>query len=83
MGIFIGGTSSLQRREGESFYTYPHKTSSWELASRNWNIQKLKYSRYRKNWTLRFRKPDYLIFHGSVIYVVYEDIVFYSSHLGF
>jgi hypothetical protein len=27
MSIFTGGTSSFQRREGESFYTYPPKTS--------------------------------------------------------
>jgi hypothetical protein len=32
--IFIGGTSSPQRREGKSFYTIK-KTSHWKLASRN------------------------------------------------
>jgi hypothetical protein len=38
--IFIGGTSSPQRREGggELLY-YPLKTSHWKLASRNWNIR--------------------------------------------
>jgi hypothetical protein len=36
---FMGGTSNLQRRKGESFYTCPPKTSRWNLASRNWNIR--------------------------------------------
>jgi hypothetical protein len=35
VSIFIGETSSLQRREGESFYTCPPKTSHWELAITN------------------------------------------------
>jgi hypothetical protein len=49
----------------------------------NQNIQNLKYSRYRKNWTLWFRKPDCLIFSGSARCVVYEAIVFHSYHVGF
>jgi hypothetical protein len=32
---------------GGSFYTCPLKTSHWELASKNQNIQNLKYSSYR------------------------------------
>jgi hypothetical protein len=43
---FVGGTSTLQRREGESFYTCPPKTSHWKLASKNWNIRYLKSSRW-------------------------------------
>jgi hypothetical protein len=39
MSIFVGETNNLQRREGGSFYTCPAKTSRWELASRNQNIQ--------------------------------------------
>jgi hypothetical protein len=35
---FVGSTSNFQRREGESFYIYPPKTSRWKLASKNWNI---------------------------------------------
>jgi hypothetical protein len=77
------GTRSLQRREGESCFTCPLKTSRWKLASKNRNIQNLKYSRYRENQTLLFEKPDCLIFHGLVRCVVYEDIVFHSSHLSF
>jgi hypothetical protein len=48
VSIFVGGTSSLQMREGESFYTYPSKTSRWELASRNQNIRfwKPKHSKF-------------------------------------
>jgi hypothetical protein len=34
MNIFVGGTSNLQMREGESFYTCHPKTSHWELASK-------------------------------------------------
>jgi hypothetical protein len=90
MSIFVGRTSSLQRREGWIFYTYPPKTSHWKLASKNWNIwfwnrniQNLKYSCYRQYRTLRFGKPDCLIFPGSVRCIVYEAIVFHSSHLGF
>jgi hypothetical protein len=51
MSIFIGGTSILQSWEGERFYSCPQKTSRYELASRNRNMQNVKYSRYRK-------KPD-------------------------
>jgi hypothetical protein len=36
---FMGGTSFLQRREGEIFYTCPPKTSRWKLDSKNWNIR--------------------------------------------
>jgi hypothetical protein len=36
---FMGDTSTLQRREGESFYTCPPKPSRWKLASKNWNIR--------------------------------------------
>jgi hypothetical protein len=43
---FMGGISFLQMREGESFYTYPSKTSRWKLASKNQNIQYLKTSRW-------------------------------------
>jgi hypothetical protein len=39
MSIFIGGTSTLQRREREKLLYYPPKTSHWELANRNQNIQ--------------------------------------------
>jgi hypothetical protein len=41
---FMGGTRSLQTREGESFYTCPPKTSHWKLVSKNWNIWHLKTS---------------------------------------
>jgi hypothetical protein len=34
MSIFIGKTSSLQRREGERFYTCPKK-----LAVGNWPVE--------------------------------------------
>jgi hypothetical protein len=88
--IFVGGTSTLQRREGEKLLYYPPKTSYLNLASRNWNIRfsnrniwNLKYSHYRQNRTLRFVKMGCLIFPGSVRSVVYEAIVFHSSHLGF
>jgi hypothetical protein len=90
MSIFVGGTSGLQRSEGESFYTCPPKTSRWELISRNWNIrfenrniQNWKYSCYRKNRILQFGKPNCLVFLGSVRYVVYEAIVFSLISLGF
>jgi hypothetical protein len=43
---FMGGTSSLQRREGERFYTCPQKTSHWKLGSKNQNIQYLKTSHW-------------------------------------
>jgi hypothetical protein len=39
MSIFVGETSTLQRREGEKLLYYPPKTSHWKLASRNQNIQ--------------------------------------------
>jgi hypothetical protein len=29
ISIFVGGTSTLQRREGEIFYTCPQKTNRW------------------------------------------------------
>jgi hypothetical protein len=46
---FVGGTSCLQRREGESFYTCLPKTSRWKLASKNQNIRFLKLNiRYLK-----------------------------------
>jgi hypothetical protein len=45
---FVGGTSTLQRREGENFYIYPPKTSHWKLACKNWNI--------------RFWKPEHPVF---------------------
>jgi hypothetical protein len=35
---FVGGTSTLQMREGETFYTCPPKTSRWKLARKNRNI---------------------------------------------
>jgi hypothetical protein len=41
-----------------------------------------KYSRYRKNQTLRFGKLDCIIFSGSARCVVYEVIMFHLSHLG-
>jgi hypothetical protein len=47
MNVFMDETSNLQRREGESFYTCPQKTSHWELGSRNQII------RFR-NWNIRF-----------------------------
>jgi hypothetical protein len=89
MSIFVGGTTSPQRREGGRFYTYPTKTRCWELAiktrissfgigtSRIWIIA------LQANRTLRFGKPDCTVFSGSVICVVYEAIVFHPSHLGF
>jgi hypothetical protein len=61
----------------------PPKTSHWELASKNQNIQNLNHSRYRQNRNLRFGKPDCPIFPGLVSCVVYEAVVFHSSHLGF
>jgi hypothetical protein len=36
---FMGSTSTLQRRERESFYTCPQKTSCWKLSSKNRNIR--------------------------------------------
>jgi hypothetical protein len=33
--IFVGRTSTLQRREGEKLLYYPQKTSNWKLASKN------------------------------------------------
>jgi hypothetical protein len=47
---FVGGTSTLQRREGGSFYTCPKKTSHWKLATKNWNI--------------RFWKQEHLVFEN-------------------
>jgi hypothetical protein len=46
---FMGGTSNLKRREGESFYICPPKTSRWKLASKNRNIRfwKLKHPVFR------------------------------------
>jgi hypothetical protein len=41
---FVDGTSSLQRREGESVYTCPPKTSRWKLANKNRNIRYLETS---------------------------------------
>jgi hypothetical protein len=38
MRVFVGGTSSLHRREGEKLLYCPPKTSHWKLASRNQNI---------------------------------------------
>jgi hypothetical protein len=68
----------------------PPKTSHWELSSRNWNIRfwkwniwNLNYSCYSLNQTHRFGKPEHLIFQGSERCVVYEAIVFHSSHLDF
>jgi hypothetical protein len=52
--IFVGGTSNIQRGEGEKILYYPQKTSHWKLASRNQNIWNFKYSLYRPNRTLRF-----------------------------
>jgi hypothetical protein len=67
--IFIGGTCTLQRREGEKLLYYPPKTSHWKLASKNWNIRFwnwnirfLKYSRYRLNQTLRFENQNIRFF---------------------
>jgi hypothetical protein len=80
--IFVGGTSNPQRGRGKLLY-YPLKTSRWKLASRNWNIQFLKYSRYRPNRTLRFGNRNIRFFQGLVRGEVYEAIVFHSSHLGF
>jgi hypothetical protein len=39
MSIFVGETSTLQRREGGKLLYYPPKTSHWKLACRNQNIQ--------------------------------------------
>jgi hypothetical protein len=79
----------LKGGKGEAFKPSP-KTNHWKLASRNWNIRfwnrniwNLKYSRYRKNWTLWFGKPYCLVFPSSVRSVVYKAIVFHSSRLGF
>jgi hypothetical protein len=47
MDIFVGGTNTLQRRAGKSFYTCLSKISHWELASKNQNIRNLKTSRWR------------------------------------
>jgi hypothetical protein len=90
MSIFIGGTSCLQRREGEKVLYCPPKTSHWKLASRNWNIRfwkqnirNLKYTFYMQNRTLQFGKSDCLIFPSLERSVVYEVIVDHSSHLSF
>jgi hypothetical protein len=84
--IFIGETSSVQRREGGKLLYYPSKTSHRKLASTNRNIQfsnrnirHLKYSRYRQNRRLRFVKPDCLVFPGSERSAVYEVIVFHLT----
>jgi hypothetical protein len=37
--IFIGGTSTLQRREEKELLYYLSKTNRWKLASRNRNIR--------------------------------------------
>jgi hypothetical protein len=81
--IFNGGTSTLQRREGEKLLYHPPKTSCWKLASRNRNIRFcnqnilfLKYNCYWPNQNIWF-------FQGLVRGVVYEAIVFHSSLLGF
>jgi hypothetical protein len=77
-------------RGGGKLLYYPSKINHWKLASRNRNIQfwnrnicNSKYSHYRQNRTLRFVKPGCLVFSGSVRSIVYEAIVFYSSHLAF
>jgi hypothetical protein len=80
--IFISGISSPQRREGEKLLYYLPKTSRWKLASRNWNIRFLKYSRYRSNQTLQFGNQNIRFFQGLVRGGVYETIMFHSSHLG-
>jgi hypothetical protein len=61
---FVGGTSSLQMREGESLYTCSPKTSRWKLASKNRNIRYLTTNHCSSsvqtgpsglgNWTIRF-----------------------------
>jgi hypothetical protein len=78
--IFIGGTNIPQRKKWGKLLYYPPKTSHWKLASRNWNIRFLKYSRYRPNRTLQFGHRNIQFFQGLVRG---ESIVFHSSHLGF
>jgi hypothetical protein len=68
--------------KGEAFIL-SKKTSRWKLASRNQNIQNLKYSRYRPNRTLRFGNRNIQFSQGLVRARVYKVIVFHSSHLGF
>jgi hypothetical protein len=69
-------------RRGKLLYL-PPKSSRWKLANRNWNIWNLNYSCYSLNRTLRFGKPEHSIFLGLKRCVVFEVIVFHSSHLGF
>jgi hypothetical protein len=83
MSIFVGGTITLQRREGEAFILAPPKTSCWELANKNQNIRNLNYTRYRQNRTIRFGKPACPVFSGSVRCEVYVATVFHSSPLRF
>jgi hypothetical protein len=69
-------------KRGKLLY-YPSKTSRWKLASKNWNIRFLKYSRYRPNRALQFGNRNIRLFEGLVRDGVYKAIVFHSSHLKF
>jgi hypothetical protein len=75
---------------GKGFILIPQKLAVGNLPVEigtskigNRNIRNLKYSHDRKNQTLQFRKLDCLVFPGSVRCVVYEAIIFHSSHLSF
>jgi hypothetical protein len=54
MSVFRGWHQHPLKEGGESFYTCPPKTSRWKLASKNWNIQNLKSSRWSQNRTIQF-----------------------------
>jgi hypothetical protein len=60
--IFISGTSTLQRREGEKLLHYSQKSSCWKLSNTNRNIRFLKYSPYKPNWTLQFGNQNIQFF---------------------
>jgi hypothetical protein len=79
----VDGTSTLQRREEESFYT--PRTSRWELASKNWNIRfwKLEHTKFKNIAVGAQTGPPPPIFPGLVRCGVCVTIVFHSSHLRF
>jgi hypothetical protein len=54
MSVFHGWHHHPPKKGGESLYTCPSKTSRWELFSKNWNIQNLKYSCCSSNRTIQF-----------------------------
>jgi hypothetical protein len=68
---------------GGGFYTCPSKNSRWKLASRNQNIRFWKPEHPKFEIYPLQKKLDCLIFPDSARCVVYEAIMFHSSHLDF